>query len=1137
MRAFAAFGFASLCWIWTLSPTALQAQPTDDQRRLSEFGRLSQQIMKTPDPDQQIALVEQAQKVFASIKTWPPNMPPREGIEPDLRALLGQAYLTRKTGDPVDNLERAIGHLEAAAASGVRRAAQPVAWGIGQQLLALAYLSRPRGVRADNMEAAIRAAQAAVSVLTPQANPHEWAVAQTTLAEALIYRERGNRTENLEMALRTCDLVLSVVNTPSLPVVWIRAERMRAIAYYQRIQGSRSENLERAVAHGEAALAAAIRTNNAFEAALVQNALAPAYFDRAAGNRSDNLEKAIAHNLQAAKVLTRETWPYIWAAIHNNLGTNYNARIAGSRIDNIELSIAAFEAALTVTTREAYPREWAESQHNLAQAYFWRTAGDMAENQEKAIAMMEATLPVWQRNGMTTQWARSLNNLAIAYQFRARGDRSANIERAIKANEAALGVRQREKMPLEWAESQSNLANAYMARLAGERADNVERTIQSYEAILQVYKDAAMVREWASAQNNLGSAYSFRSRGDRGDNLRRSANAYQASLSIRTPEALPRDSIGTGRLLGEVQLLRGDWQAASDAFAVARRAFLVLYGQGLQEAEARLAVGQAGTLFAGAAYAAARRNDLTAALTLASEGRARLLATALRLQDLGLSQEKRARLDTLRGNIKREEQAYDSASGPSKASILQRLVALRGELVELVQSASGTALRGDELVARTLGHIPEGGALVLPITTAVGGRLLVLAPAGPGQPSLTAVDVPQMTTRAVDKLLRGDTGKGGWLGAFELQYLEGAERERRIQDWLSAIDSIGADVWRLFGGNLEEALLQRGVRPGARIIWLPAGALGLLPIGLSHNPQGGSRLAERFEMVTLPSLEALDQSARQVRAFSGAGSLAAAINPTGESPDLGLPFTEVEGALVARHFAGRPQTILDKTNATPSAVLTALKGKSYWHFSSHGTFDWANARKTALIMRGSALLTVGALLAEEGRLGAPRLVALSACETGLYDIRSNPEEFVGLPATFLQLGAAGVVATLWQVDDLATALLMAKFYDLHLADKLSPPAALRRAQTWLRDASREDLMSYGRASAVAAKLDAARLANLEDTLSTLRGKRATRFIATWDRLQDRNRSAAGSTTEGIGTASAKPFAHPYYWGGFVYTGL
>jgi CHAT domain-containing protein len=93
-------------------------------------------------------------------------------------------------------------------------------------------------------------------------------------------------------------------------------------------------------------------------------------------------------------------------------------------------------------------------------------------------------------------------------------------------------------------------------------------------------------------------------------------------------------------------------------------------------------------------------------------------------------------------------------------------------------------------------------------------------------------------------------------------------------------------------------------------------------------------------------------------------------------------------------------------------------------------------------MRDEAMLTLGRLLETEGSLGHPRLVVLSACETGLYDINRNADEFIGLPATFMQIGATGVLGSLWQVDDLATALLMARFYDLHLDKGVAPSAAL-----------------------------------------------------------------------------------------------
>src|SRR5262245_7492397 len=71
-----------------------------------------------------------------------------------------------------------------------------------------------------------------------------------------------------------------------------------------------------------------------------------------------------------------------------------------------------------------------------------------------------------------------------------------------------------------------------------------------------------------------------------------------------------------------------------------------------------------------------------------------------------------------------------------------------------------------------------------------------------------------------------------------------------------------------------------------------------------------------------------------------------------------------------------------------------------------------------------------------------------------YVVRLS-SEFIGLPSAFLQIGAAGVIGTLWSVDDVSTALLMMRFYELHLAGRLEPAAALRSAQFWLRDRTRE----------------------------------------------------------------------------------
>jgi hypothetical protein len=53
---------------------------------------------------------------------------------------------------------------------------------------------------------------------------------------------------------------------------------------------------------------------------------------------------------------------------------------------------------------------------------------------------------------------------------------------------------------------------------------------------------------------------------------------------------------------------------------------------------------------------------------------------------------------------------------------------------------------------------------------------------------------------------------------------------------------------------------------------------------------------------------------------------------------------------------------------------------------------------------------------------------------------------IGLTRGFMYAGASSVVATLWKVDDEATAELMSHFYRFMLRDGLSPAAALRKAQ-------------------------------------------------------------------------------------------
>ncbi len=113
----------------------------------------------------------------------------------------------------------------------------------------------------------------------------------------------------------------------------------------------------------------------------------------------------------------------------------------------------------------------------------------------------------------------------------------------------------------------------------------------------------------------------------------------------------------------------------------------------------------------------------------------------------------------------------------------------------------------------------------------------------------------------------------------------------------------------------------------------------------------------------------------------------------------------------------------------------------------------------AAILPGLALSRVdprGA--AVEGFLGlrdvynlrlAAGLVVLSGCETALgQEVRG--EGLVGLTQGFLYAGARQVVASLWRVEDRATAELMSAFYRGLVVEGRPPADALRRAQLAVR---------------------------------------------------------------------------------------
>ncbi len=260
------------------------------------------------------------------------------------------------------------------------------------------------------------------------------------------------------------------------------------------------------------------------------------------------------------------------------------------------------------------------------------------------------------------------------------------------------------------------------------------------------------------------------------------------------------------------------------------------------------------------------------------------------------------------------------------------------------------------------------------------------------------------------------------------------------------------ELWRTPLRRLHSALVgpleEAGYLDDASMLVLaPHGELHYLPFQalLTPTDTGGAFLIESYDITYVPSASVwMELTGR--RAGERNGRLLAM------APEPGiLPHSETE---VLRIVRGNPAAeVLVGDEATESRFREAAPGSDALHLATLGVLNSENPLFSYLQLNGDEG-SDGRLETHEVfglRLDAD-LVVLSACETGLGSgIREDVppgDDWVGLVRAFLYAGARSVLASLWTVEDQATATLMERFYD-GLERGRSETASLAEAQRWM----------------------------------------------------------------------------------------
>jgi CHAT domain-containing protein len=265
-------------------------------------------------------------------------------------------------------------------------------------------------------------------------------------------------------------------------------------------------------------------------------------------------------------------------------------------------------------------------------------------------------------------------------------------------------------------------------------------------------------------------------------------------------------------------------------------------------------------------------------------------------------------------------------------------------------------------------------------------------------------------------------------------------QEKLIKPYMSR--DIKALSRQLYSWLIQPAAADLAKSKVKTLVFVLDGSLRNIPMAVLYD--GQQYLIQKYAIALTPGLQLLpSKSVQQLQIQALSAGLTEARHGFSPLANVGLELNQIKSEVSSSKILLNQQftsTSLQKEiNSLPFPVV---------HLATHGQFS-SQAEKTFILAWDKPIIVneLDSFLRTRNTSSrnAIELLVLSACQTAVGDKRAA----LGLAGVAVRAGARSTLASLWNIDDESTALLMSHFYEELAKNKLNKAEALRQAQLTL----------------------------------------------------------------------------------------